>query len=308
MRLFSIEAISSILGERSIDIAKDRPVFAPAIDKTGIAVVHETDGTAADLAVRAVTDVARQKSGIVDTLDAMIVVTQSSEMLLPSMAFEIQDRCRIHKGVMALDVNQGCSGFVQALQLAVSSLDWAESVLIVCADRYRAKLRPSDRSTNSVFSDAATATLISRRPSLQIVASAHHSDGSGRPLLFQSHKSDINEGRLHMAGSDVWLFTKRVVFNQIERLVNSCDLTLADIDAVYLHQASELVLKGLRAQIGDRTSVPSELKDVGNTVSSSIPILIENRINQLTEQISVLCGFGVGLSASSLLIRPSRLN
>jgi 3-oxoacyl-[acyl-carrier-protein] synthase III len=44
---------------------------------------------------------------------------------------------------------------------------------------------------------------------------------------------------------------------------------------------------------------------IGNTVSSTIPILLEDRITQLKNQISVLSGFGVGLSASSMVIGPT---
>lgn len=306
MQPFSIDAITVTLGERAINLAAEFPLFAPAIKKTGIETVFETARAAVDLAVDVVQKMLDREPTIMRDLGALVVVSQSPSNQLPSMAFEIQDRCAIGKEILAFDINQGCSGFVQALQLAVSTLSWSKNVLIVCTDRYRSKLRTDDRSTNAVFSDAATATLITNRPSLEIAACKHHSDGAGRNLLYQSLDITENSGKLFMSGSEVWLWTKRVVLSQIADLLASENMSLDEVDEIFFHQASELVLNGLQAQISSGVRVPRRLRENGNTVSSSIPILLEDRLADLPTQTSVLSGFGVGLSCSSLLIRPKQ--
>jgi 3-oxoacyl-[acyl-carrier-protein] synthase-3 len=196
---------------------------------------------------------------------------------------------------------------VQALQIAVSLVQDRKNILIVCADNYRSKLEMNDRSTNVVFSDAATATLVSDQAELQILGSSHFSDGSGRQLLYQSIDGSENSGYLHMSGSDVWMFTKRVVFSQISEVLEKSGVHASEVGQYYLHQASNLVLDDLKKKIGIEASVPVEMGFIGNTVSSTIPILLENRIAQLKNQISVLSGFGVGLSASSMVIGPTLL-
>jgi 3-oxoacyl-[acyl-carrier-protein] synthase III len=301
---FAIEEITIALGERSINIASEMPLFAPAIEKTGIEVVHETSANAVDLAVRAVEGMRVRKPNFIESLGALVVVSQSNSMRLPSMAFEIQDRCSLPKEILAFDINQGCSGFVQALQIAVSLISECKSVLIVCADNYRSKLDKNDRSTNAVFSDAATAIFVSDREDLQILGANHFSDGSGRRLLYQGIDANENAGHLHMSGSDVWMFTKRVVFNQISETLDKSGVSASEVGEYYLHQASDLVLNDLKIKIGEDARVPVEMKYIGNTVSSTIPILLENRLDRLKTQISVLSGFGVGLSVSSMVIGP----
>ena len=56
------------------------------------------------------------------------------------------------------------------------------------------------------------------------------------------------------------------------------------------------------------TKVPIELYDFGNTVSSSIPLLLEDRINDANLRRMVICGFGVGLAVATSVIerQPDR--
>lgn len=304
VRPFAIEEITVALGEKLINIAEDLPSFAPAIERTGIQVVHETSGTAADLAVQAVSEMRIRRPELIDALGALILVSQSHSMHLPSMAFEVQDRSNLPNEILAVDLNQGCSGFVQSLQVAVSLIRDCKNILIVCADNYRSKLDKSDRSTNAVFSDAATATLVSDRAALEIIGNSHFSDGSGRALLFQSIDKSQNDGFLHMSGSDVWMFTKRIVYGQIMQVLRKSGVQPSEVGEFYLHQASDLVLNDLKKKLGPDARVPIEMKLIGNTVSSTIPILLEHRLSKLSRQISVLSGFGVGLSSSSIVIRP----
>lgn len=299
---FAIEDITVALGEKRIDIAADLPTFAPAIKKTGISTVFETSGRAVDLAVRAVDEIKQRNPECINSIGALLVVSQSQSMSLPSMAFEIQDRSSLPNEILAIDFNQGCSGFVQSLEIAVAMLPTFKKVLIVCADTYRSKLEKTDRSTNAVFSDAATATLISDRPVLTIIGSSNFSDGSGREHLYQSVDKSKNNGYLYMAGSDVWMFTKRVVFDQIMGALKKSGVSAGYVNEYFLHQASKLVLDDLKKKLGPEAKVPVEMELIGNTVSSSIPILLKHRINSLADQISVLCGFGVGLSSSVLVI------
>jgi len=53
-----------------------------------------------------------------------------------------------------------------------------------------------------------------------------------------------------------------------------------------------------------RKKFPFHSKDYGNTVSSSIPMLLHQEINNPRMKTTVISGFGVGLSwASSVLYR-----
>jgi 3-oxoacyl-[acyl-carrier-protein] synthase-3 len=203
---------------------------------------------------------------------------------------------------LAFDIGQGCSGFVQALYLASKLIVDFDHVLIVCCDTYRAKLDQMDRSTSTLFSDAATAVLISRGGSMRVVGHSHITDGSGASMLYHSRSSSRNNGRLFMSGSDVLLFTKRVVFRQAEETISRAGKKIEDVDNVVVHQASKLVLDELERRFGSEIHFPRNIEKYGNTVSSSIPLLIEDKLEMINAETTIMCGFGVGLSSSCLLL------
>jgi 3-oxoacyl-[acyl-carrier-protein] synthase-3 len=83
-------------------------------------------------------------------------------------------------------------------------------------------------------------------------------------------------------------------------------MTLADLDVVVFHQANAYMLNVVRQRCG----IPSEkfyvnFQDVGNTVSSTIPIALKRAIQDKTLQEGqkvLLAGFGVGLSMGATVL------
>lgn len=301
---FAIRDIATVLGERRESVI-DNPVLAPVVHKTGIPVVFETDGSSLDLARSAIRQLLDRNAKLSSKVDVLICVTQSPVDLLPSMSCRLQYESGLPNNILAFDVGQGCSGFVQALVIATQLLHKFDNILIVCTDSYRSKLDHSDRSTASVFSDAATATWISSGGVLSVLADSHFADGSGRKFLLQEILANGVLGTLHMSGADVLLFAQRVIPEEISRLMTIAEVSSDQIDNWYFHQASKLVLDKLESRIQPRTPLRRNIEHFGNTVSSSIPILLAEDLDLLGGKLSVLCGFGVGLSASCVLVGPS---
>ena len=79
-----------------------------------------------------------------------------------------------------------------------------------------------------------------------------------------------------------------------------------DIDQFVFHQASKLVIDKLTKILElDKKKVFKNYDKIGNTVSSSIPIALENlkKNNMIKKnQKIMLVGFGVGLSAAASII------
>lgn len=301
---FDIEEISYVLGENSRDVIADLG-FESVVPKTGIFRVHETSRVATELATEALSKLFEKQPSLPKDIDCLICVSQSPEDYLPGMACRLQESLGLHQNLLALDVSQGCSGFVAALSVAVRLLDAFRQIVIVCTDTYRSKIRKDDRSTSAVFSDAASATMISRGGRLSIVGESHFTDGSGRKFLNQPISREADQSRLFMSGADVLLFTQRVVPKEIERALNSAGLAVADVTNWYLHQASRLVLDSLESRVKPRTEFLRNIETVGNAVSSSIPILLAEDLSRISTGYSVLSGFGVGLSASTLVLSAS---
>lgn len=299
---FDIVDISYALGKLSIDVAIDLPDFAAAIDKTGVKTVHETDGSSLDLAEQAAQKLLERSTVQRSAITCTIVVTQSAPNVLPSTACLLQDRLGLSSTSLAFDINQGCSGFVQGLVLANSLLSTFPIVLLICVDTYRKKLRRDDRSTMTVFSDGASAALVRRGNSNRIVAQSHYTYGSGSKFLNQSITDGSTIDRLYMSGADVFLWTKGVVTKQIKDTIDECSIRGIHVGTLFAHQASKLVLDSLRSKLPPEISMPTNIEHVGNTTSSSIPILIAENRGLFDGQTAMLAGFGVGLSSSCVVI------
>ena len=110
-----------------------------------------------------------------------------------------------------------------------------------------------------------------------------------------------------MHGSDVFLFTMRVVPPCIANLLARTGLSMNQIDLFIFHQASKLVIENLiRLMSLDEKKVFVNHEFIGNTVSATIPIALKDAVANgrlTTGQTVVLVGFGVGLSWSAALIR-----
>lgn len=81
-------------------------------------------------------------------------------------------------------------------------------------------------------------------------------------------------------------------------------MAIDDVDLFLLHQGSaaiiDVIVRKLRVS---KDKVPMDIKDTGNTVSSSIPLLLEKFINDTTKENIIISGFGVGLSWATNLLR-----
>ena len=91
----------------------------------------------------------------------------------------------------------------------------------------------------------------------------------------------------------------------IDQIMEETDLTSDDIDYYLMHQATRKMLEELTQRLKfPPEKVPIRLQDVGNTVSSTLPILI-NQMRQSGDLAAghknLLIGFGVGLSWAGCL-------
>ena len=110
-----------------------------------------------------------------------------------------------------------------------------------------------------------------------------------------------------MNGPEVFFFTTNSVPELFYKLLKKSNCRLKNIDHFIFHQASKLVLDKLKSKL----KIPKEkfhtnYKSIGNTTSSTIPILLEtlNKKKILKKNDTVmLLGFGVGLSIAGCVIK-----
>jgi len=286
-------------------------------NKTGVSkrYICDKNETAKDLAISACNklfDRGVKKNDV----DFLIVVTESPENILPPLSCVLQDSLDLQTSIAAFDVNLGCSGFVYGLMLADSIIcsQNFNSGILICVDTYSKYISNNDRTCRPLFSDAASAVLISSTNNPTIGPFILGTDGSGSEDLVVKNSGTKNYDKsvpksLHMNGSQVFMFTMRMVPKIVENLLEKSKNSLDDIDLFVFHQASKIVIDNLKRhlKLQDR-KVFEDYSRVGNTVSSSIPIALSQVAKkQLVRNgdLIMIVGFGVGLSWGGTLIKYS---
>jgi len=285
--------------------------------KTGIRERHlaAPDECSSDLGVAAAEKLFAEHNIDRSTIDFLLFCTQTPDYPLPTTACLMQDRLHLPSGVGALDFNLGCSGFVYGLALADGLIraGYAQRVLLITAETYSKFISPVDRSLRTIFGDGAAATLIEVSDTPSLGAFVFGTDGSGGDMLLvaeggarpkehaiQPRKRRRWPSSLYMDGPELVKFSLDVVPPLVEKVLAKANWTREQVDLYLIHQATRFLLNHLRERLElDEEITPEALQQYGNTVSSTIPILIHDlrRTARLRPgKQTLLLGFGVGLS------------
>ena len=170
--------------------------------------------------------------------------------------------------------------------------------LVFTCDPYSKIISSEDKSTDLIFGDAATVTLLSDNGNFDLGKPQYLTDGNEAFALIKKENSP-----LFMDGRKIFNFVLSKGVSTVKDCLEKNNLLLNDIDVYLFHQASRYVVENLAY----RLKIPPEkapfiAQDYGNTVSSSIPILLQDIIQDLKFKKIFMCGFGVGLSVAAIPI------
>ena len=301
------------------DLRKEYPEWNldEIYEKTGVFSRHisSEDEFCSDMALAAARKLFSEHQIDPKSIDFLLLCTQTPDYPLPTTACLVQDRLGLRTGCGALDFNLGCSGYVYGLCLADGLIrtEVAKRILLITSEAYTKYIDSGDRSLRTIFGDAATATLVEAGPVQSIRAFSLGTDGSGADTLVAYGKGARPESlsikprhrrrwasSLYMDGAELMKFTIASIPPLVEDLLAKVSLTKDDIHLFLMHQATRKMLEGLAACLGvSLDKVPIMMENCGNTVSSTLPILIQEMrtAGKLTpETANMLLGFGVGLS------------
>lgn len=301
-------------------------------DKTGIYSRHiaAEDEFTSDLAARAAARLFSETRYGPEEIDYVVLCTQSPDFFLPTTACLVHEQLGLRKEAGAVDINLGCSGYIYGLGLAKGLIESGQvrNVLLITADTWSKFINPADKSVRTIFGDGATATLITGDSLTEsLTGFCYGSDGSGAGGLMVP-RGGLRDGvgfapkadstlrgleksayDLYMDGPEIFNFTLRVVPETIAKVLGKSGLAKEDIDFFVFHQANRFMLEHLRNKTGiPESKFPVVIEDCGNTISSTIPIVLESMLNsgslQKGSQLLTM-GFGVGLSWAGAAIHWS---
>lgn len=271
-------------------------------NKTGFAVLsrRDADETTCDMAEIAVRSLCDQDS--VRAAKFLAVVTQNAgRASIPHLSAELHARLGLPTDVAAFDLGLACSGWVYGVSIArgFMELNGINRGLLVTVDAYSTVIDEADRDTALLFGDAAAATLLTNEvPHWRIGKTVFGTDGSLANTL------RLNEaGSLAMNGRAMFTFAATRMPPALEQVVQMNGLRWDEIDRVLLHQGSRFIVESIADRIPAKERVPFTAGQYGNTVSSTIPLMLASGLFDADRKILV-AGFGVGLSwAATVLFR-----
>ena len=208
--------------------------------------------------------------------------------------------CGISNDCFVFTVSSGCSGFSQSLYLANNLLSKKiDQGIIVCVEKYSNYIRNNDFKTKILFSDAASATFVRFNRKNNLLKSFHGFDGQNSNSLEVTN--DKKREFLNMDGNKVFLFSIKNIPLIIKKITNK----YKDINFFLIHPGSKILLDTVIEKSGiNSRKVPTTFHITGNTVSTSIPLLLKDNFSKLKKNDKILIsGFGVGLSHATLLLR-----
>jgi len=332
----TISAVASYLPSKILDnkqLAEEFPGWSvdKIFAKTGIQSRHiaSENETCSLMAVNAARALIDRENIDPESIDFILLCTQSPDYTLPTTACIVQHELGIPTTCGALDFNLGCSGYVYGLSLAKGLIESNQSkrILLLTSEIYSRYINDKDKSVRTLFGDAATATLIDAVESEteRIGSFVFGTDGNGANNLIVPHggsknpitddselESEDSSGNvrspknLFMDGAEILTFTLKTVPKSVSSVLEKSNIGIADIDKVIFHQANKFMLEKLRKKIGfTEEQFLTSYEKYGNTVSSTIPLGIEKALSsdQLVKGDKLLvCGFGVGYSWSGAII------
>ncbi|MFH1120798.1 MAG: ketoacyl-ACP synthase III [Bacteroidota bacterium] len=305
---------------------KDRDLMIKTIGVESRHVV-EPGQTTSDLCFQAAEELLDALKWDRNEINLLIFVSQSRDYIIPSTSTILQDRLRLPKTSMAIDINLGCSGYVYGLSV-IGSLMKTTGIrkgLLLVGDLSNVTSAYRDKSSYPLFGDAGTASAIELSPGHQPMQFNLQTDGSGYDAIIiqdggvrnlvskesfvtRKYGDGIYRNRLQIAlnGIEVFNFSLREVVPNIKTMLKHYNRELGEFDFLLFHQANRLINETIRKMLkADPEKVPYSLKEFGNTSCASIPLTMASQIREQLQkkpQKLLLSAFGIGLSWGTVFL------
>ena len=275
----------------------------------------------AEMAIVSAHEALRAADRRVSDIDAVIVGASNLQRAYPAMAIEIQDALGISG--FAFDMNVACSSATFALQAAADMVaaGHARAVLVCNPEICSGHLNFRDRDSHFIFGDVATSFVVERGD----VANGANSWEILSTKLKTAYSNNIrnNFGFLNRAapegiGKPDKLFVQegRKVFKEVVPLVSELILEhLAEVGIepsalkrLWLHQANinmnELIARRVLGRQPLANEAPNILEEYANTSSAGSIIAFHKFSSDLLPgDLGLLCSFGAGYSAGSVILK-----
>jgi len=304
------------------------------IERVGIRYRHvaDTETTASDLCLASTEKLLNELSWDSADVGMLVFVTQTPDHIVPGSATQLQHKLGLPQNAIALDINQGCAGYVYGMSVVsgmMKSFGIKKGLLLV-GDTITKMISPTDNSIRPIFADAGSATAFELDDAVSEMHFKLGSKGADFESIHVPHggfrfpttddslkEKEISEGivrnmcQLSMNGQAVFTFGLSTVAKEINKLLTEQGSSSEEFDFLVLHQANQFLNDAISRKVGfSKEKTPSSLLEFGNTSCATIPVTLVSQISDSLKGGKVnllLSGFGVGLSWGNVILTTDRL-
>ena len=297
----------------------DPDIMHPILDKRS----NDEPSILAEMSVKAAKKAMDSAGKTSNDIDAVITACSNLERAYPAISIEVQQLLGVSG--FAFDMNVACSSATFAIQAAADMIrsGSAKTILIVNPEICSGHLDFKDRDCHFIFGDVCTALILESKEtaksnnSFEIVSTkcitqfsnnirnnfgflnnAKKSSPLDRDLLF------MQEGR--KVFKEVVPMVSQLITDHIEKE----KIKTADIKRLWLHQANksmnDFIGKKVLGRAPEDHEQPNILQDYANTSSAGSIIAFSLYSEDMkNDEIGVLCSFGAGYSAGSIILKKT---
>ena len=252
-------------------------------------------------------------------IDIIVCATTTPDQIMPSTGALIQARIGAVNAA-GMDVFAACSGFLYGITMVESMIRTGQirHALVIGAEVLTKYVDYTDRGTCVIFGDGAGAAVLGPVPEGKgILATKIKSDGryeeqlycpGGGTKLGTTHETiDNRDHYFKMKGNELFKVAVRSMAEISAEMIETAGYAVDDIDLVIPHQANQRITDAVASRLGvPEDKVFSNIADMGNTSSASIPIAMDECIQtgRIKEgSLVLLTAFGGGVTWGGTVIR-----
>lgn len=279
------------------------------------------DGTTQlDLATQACRLVLEQTNIPIESIDCIVSASAAYLQPIPCNAALIHEQIAKGLAIPCVDVNTTCTSFISALDLfsyAIAAGRY-KNVLIVASDLPSLGLNPKQEESYKLFSDGASAAIITLSDGTSSIIAAkqatwsegaHDTEIRGGGTLqsaFTYTPEQKEDYMFDMNGYNVLRLVNQKAIPFIKDFLTENNLSLSDIDKIVPHQASVALNFMMRKLGASKEQYVDIIEDVGNMVSASVPYTLSHAIaHKLIKRgdTILLIGTAAGLTVNALVLK-----
>jgi beta-ketodecanoyl-[acyl-carrier-protein] synthase len=276
----------------------------------------------AEIAVAAARQALDEAGRTAEDIDAVICAASNHERAYPAIAIEVQQALGIRG--FAFDMNVACSSATFGIQAAADMIrsGSARAILMVNPEITSGHHEWRDRDCHFIFGDVCTAVVLERADAAksgnawEILSTRCVTEFSNNIRNNNGFLRRTREGHMEDRRDMQFRQEGRKVFKQVVPMVTELMLSHlsdeaiapADLDRMWLHQANKSMNDLIGAKVlgrePTREEQPNVLQDFANTSSAGSIIAFHEFSRDLApDSLGVICSFGAGYSAGSVIVR-----